>query len=1265
MLYATYCILSQLHKSSNTKSMTMEGIEDIDINSSQKIFNENEYTQIKSSINKMDAGDFWKLGVLQNFLETYKASPKSHFKLVYNMEIAKGNLSSLINEKVVSKFWVEKLMAHEPNIDYDDFFSKVSFDRRTGSDLHKDIISLLFKEWNVNKGTELQFLRSLFYNVLIWSKDRSTISFSDINTLFQDIRDSYSKASVNKAIENNWITKVSYERNENINSEDFYDGKAARPVHITLGLPARRKVWEKAIIENIIKSDVTIIKSSSGQGKSTLAWQTGYNLKEQNNYSIYQLHNCGDSNQANSVIEFLESRLLIGEMPLVIIDGLSSLVEAWTEVVEKTNDLTIKYLITTRQEDWYRFGADISRVNLMTIDIALSMSEAKDIFEQFKRNKKIHSDIIEWQPFWEQVANRNLLIEYTYLLTRGEMIHERLSAQLKYLHNDNTKSSGAKLEILRMVSLADCLNIKLKSKNLIDYIKKEIGFNQDRGEILNELEKEYFLSFEGRHIEGLHPVRSTHLKDLLHTNLPIEESLINLYKIIENEYKQDFFISMPLVQTAESKSPFYNSLAEILSEGPLSDMVTALDGIMHGEPQRYWNENKHQFDEAYKIGGIELFSMTSTPFTELNTLDEMTTILGDKGSNFKHLADLKKKLSTYRFDDSDVILFANALSKGLKARTSKITSLEGLEFLTKWFDSLKLPLNLPSIKSEIKIGELIQMDFNEAKEFMLFFQISNPSGYKDFTSQYKDLIISYLKVHTDSLTIKEINDQIHIEYLVFDNEASKVSELSVVRIETVYAFLPFYNKYCTEALMLPFPSEELIAVTKQDSIKKLSPQIVGNSFQIHLNQIWISAIRKQYQETSAYHWQNNIIEIRKTALEWSRSLTKFIDSLLEANINKKKQALSSIEKTRIQLNNLLTLSKKYPTYEKNYAETNNEIPEEKDINSWIASLTNINSQILNIFIPEKEHDRNLALINLKSFIFDLKEMQNAFTEIEKKTVAYFDSKTLCKEEDKCYERLYATVLYYLSQIPLENKIAIPAGRKAVEDWWSIAKNSKLNNLKDFLKIIEETLDYQFIYPDQLEETDTLTFCTFGIIDFDFSNSENVKNLVMTVSMLGELPCDFISIISVKNGIAISGLRFKRDFFTSIGNLITGDENTDLEGLAPLPIKIDEKAISMLPGVFISEDLYQNIEIENKIQILFDLWKLCEFRKNLDKNSVIEMDWLKRLNFESSIVKELNFLKGVTDDLKDFVNTGLQNDFIYTKEEIVVQIFKTLQNNTEN
>jgi hypothetical protein len=135
-------------------------------------------------------------------------------------------------------------------------------------------------------------------------------------------------------------------------------------------------------------------------------------------------------------------------------------------------------------------------------------------------------------------------------------------------------------------------------------------------------------------------------------------------------------------------------------------------------------------------------------------------------------------------------------------------------------------------------------------------------------------------------------------------------------------------------------------------------------------------------------------------------------------------------------------------------------------------------------LPKKEQDRRLALINFKGVYFDLEALQNAFRTIENKTIAYFDSESIYLEENIHYERLYASILYYLSQIPLEDKMPVPVGRKAVEEWWMKAKNAKLDDLNHSLAIIEASSDFKFVYPNGIEETD-ITYLTIGIIDFNF------------------------------------------------------------------------------------------------------------------------------------------------------------------------------------
>src|SRR5690606_1954905 len=109
-------------------------------------------------------------------------------------------------------------------------------------------------------------------------------------------------------------------------------------------------------------------------------------------------------------------------------------------------------------------------------------------------------------------------------------------------------------------------------------------------------------------------------------------------------------------------------------------------------------------------------------------------------------------------------------------------------------------------------------------------------------------------------------------------EADRANEFSVFRAEVFHAFLPVYEHYCPEAILLPFPSEELVSIVKLNSIKRLSPETIGNTFDVHLNKIWLSVTKRNYQETSAYQWQKSVLDTRKIIIEWAKGIIRFTDA---------------------------------------------------------------------------------------------------------------------------------------------------------------------------------------------------------------------------------------------------------------------------------------------------------------------------------------------------------------------------------------------------
>lgn len=292
---------------------------------------------------------------------------------------------------------------------------------------------------------------------------------------------------------------------------DYYEGKKATSLDIANGLPVSRPVIEKEIEDSVNNHMVTVIKSSSGQGKTTLAFKTQYALKEE--YTPYQIVCCNDRKELGHIVEYFHLRIRVGEKPLILLDNLDANLSEWNQLVQLMQDdvsHNCKIIVTSRENDWYNYGGDVSNIHSMNIiKPTLLKEEAINVFNNLKKLGYVHFRIKNWESAWEKIADKKLLIEYVYLLTHGEMIAERISAQMNEI--GKTPMSGITLEILRKVCFADVCGIRLSTRKLLRELSKNISY--DIGEILKSMSDEFLVhvSEDGDYIEGLHPVRSQHI----------------------------------------------------------------------------------------------------------------------------------------------------------------------------------------------------------------------------------------------------------------------------------------------------------------------------------------------------------------------------------------------------------------------------------------------------------------------------------------------------------------------------------------------------------------------------------------------------------------------------------------------------------------------------------------------------------------------------------------------------------------------------------
>lgn len=108
-----------------------------------------------------------------------------------------------------------------------------------------------------------------------------------------------------------------------------------------------------------------------------------------------------------------------------MLDNLDAHLSEWNQLVQLMQSdvaYNYKFLVTSRENDWYNYGGDISNIHSMNIiKPILSKEEAIEIFNTLQKSGHIHSKIMDWKNSWEKIAEKKLLIEYVYLLTHGEM----------------------------------------------------------------------------------------------------------------------------------------------------------------------------------------------------------------------------------------------------------------------------------------------------------------------------------------------------------------------------------------------------------------------------------------------------------------------------------------------------------------------------------------------------------------------------------------------------------------------------------------------------------------------------------------------------------------------------------------------------------------------------------------------------------------------------------------------------------------------------
>lgn len=496
-LYTLYYILANQEKD---YVFRLEGEEDLDVLVESNLTHLIQIKNLSRPVVLSDLISKTKTSFLRRFIERY---PTANPILVSFGPISQELLDIKNSGRTFSPY--EKAILKRYGLseaEWENIRGKIRFITVNESDIEEKIISYLkaYRMIDPVPTTDL-----ILYWIQLQAEKRASILPKDI---FSQIESSGQYLSERIAISEQYgliIKPIHQTRTDHADynqlEKEFYFGSSTRYEHILLELDVIRHDFMTVIKRLFLKSNVVIIKGASGQGKTTLAYRFAkmyapdsliYELVLQNNPLL--------TNQSiQSIIAITKS---LDASVFFIINVLPNSTEWMRVVKEFAHYKSVKFLITIRNDDWFKsigMGVDFL---FESIELSLSKNEAAMLYQSLDSQNRILR-YIDFEEAWIRFGENVPLLEFVYSITQGDSLETRLRQQLQQVERDAQENGqDTPVEILRLCALSDTFSAKIDISKLYDIPGLKF--------IIDRFEREYLIkkSEDKKYIIGLHQVRS-------------------------------------------------------------------------------------------------------------------------------------------------------------------------------------------------------------------------------------------------------------------------------------------------------------------------------------------------------------------------------------------------------------------------------------------------------------------------------------------------------------------------------------------------------------------------------------------------------------------------------------------------------------------------------------------------------------------------------------------------------------------------------------
>ncbi|MCB1205947.1 MAG: hypothetical protein KDN18_16920 [Verrucomicrobiae bacterium] len=386
---------------------------------------------------------------------------------------------------------------------------------------------------------------------------------------------------------------------------EFRKGVDARFDHILADADSVRLERLKEIESEFKKQSVVLVRGASGQGKSAVCWRFLRNCCPEG--ARFRVRYVENARHAMKVANALGSHAKTLRFEATVFLDVSPSEHGWVELVGELASAGLRVLVSVREEDFRRSDLTVNRFDFGEVALErIDEEEARRIFEALTKSN--HGNPLDFEEAWAEFteADGGPLLEFTHIVTEGQSLQARISAQVKRLREEieagGLPMSLPHLELLALCALANAAGARLPYHAACSAVGLSALTNPSR-----LFEDEYLLKVLEKGSEsfvvGLHAARSNAIVEALFGDEPglriqFEKRLL---PILSDDSVEPFLL-WSFLRFPESAP----GLAKVLSDFETGSWTRAsgiANALIWQGLNSYESENRNAIREAMVTGG--------------------------------------------------------------------------------------------------------------------------------------------------------------------------------------------------------------------------------------------------------------------------------------------------------------------------------------------------------------------------------------------------------------------------------------------------------------------------------------------------------------------------------------------------------------------------------------------------------------------------------------------------------------------------------------